>query len=152
MDPKEIYAGAYFLAARAHMNQFDKGGRPYMEHLERVAENFRNDWTLKTVAILHDILEDTWVTKDMLEHLFGNDIADAVEALTRKENQSYGDFIKELTNNVMAIRVKMVDLTDNMDLGRLKEINDEDLDRVKKYAKWRKYLREYYFTNVLKCS
>jgi hypothetical protein len=39
-----------------------------------------------------------------------------------------------------------------MDLGRLKEINDEDLDRVKKYAKWRKYLREYYFTNVLKCS
>lgn len=139
MTTVETFAAAYYIASRAHEGQTDLAGKDYFLHPQRVADKF-SDYTLKTVAILHDTLEDTWITEELLRKLFPESICDAVVALTRKSDESYGEFIKRLSRNSYARVVKIADLEDNLDLSRLKEIKDEDLDRVKKYAKWRTWL------------
>ena len=139
MTTVETFAAAYYIASKAHEGQTDLAGKDYFLHPQRVADKFL-DYTLKTVAILHDVLEDTWVTEDLLRKLFPKDICDSVVALTRKDNESYQEYIKRLSCDTWARKVKIEDLADNLDLSRLPEITDEDLNRAKKYAKWRNWL------------
>lgn len=139
MTTVETFAAAYYIASKAHEGQTDKAGKDYFLHPRRVADKF-SDYTLKTIAILHDTLEDTWVTEELLRKLFPGFICDAVVALTRKSDESYGEYIKRLSYNPGARKVKIADLEDNLNLSRLKEITDEDLERAKKYAKWRNWL------------
>ena len=139
MTTVETFAAAYYIASKAHEGQTDLAGKDYFLHPQRVANKF-SDYTLKTVAILHDVLEDTWVTEDLLRKLFSKDICDSVVALTRKDNESYQEYIKHLSCDAWARKVKIEDLADNLDLSRLPEITDEDLNRAKKYAKWRNWL------------
>lgn len=139
MTTVETFAAACYIASKAHEGQKDLAGVDYVLHLYRIADNF-SDYTLKTVAILHDILEDTWVTEDLLRKLFPKEICDAVVALTRGINESYQEYIRRLSCNYFARKVKIEDLADNLDLSRLPEITDEDLNRAKKYAKWRNWL------------
>ena len=139
MTTVETFAAAYYIASKAHEGQLDKAGKDYFLHPQRVADKF-SDYSLKTVAILHDVLEDTWITEELLRKLFPEYICDAVVALTRKSDESYGEFIKRLSCNVFARKVKIEDLADNLDLSRIQEITDEDLNRAKKYAKWRNWL------------
>lgn len=139
MTTVETFAAAYYIASKAHEGQTDKAGKDYFLHPRRVADKF-SDYTLKTIAILHDTLEDTWVTEELLRKLFPGFICDAVVALTRKSDESYGEYIKRLSCNPGARKVKIADLEDNLNLSRLKEITDEDLERAKKYAKWRNWL------------
>lgn len=147
-DP-EYFAAAYFLALKAHEGQKDKAGKDYIEHPIRVAEKF-DCYMFKTVAILHDVLEDTWVTEDLLRKLFPKVIVDAVVLLTRKRDESYGQFIDRMCQDsdhdesfYIARSVKIEDLNDNLDLSRLKTITNEDLDRVKKYFKHKSKLEKY---------
>lgn len=135
------YEFALELAERAHHGQKDKAGQPYVEHLKRVASSMPND-ILKTIAILHDILEDTFVTRDMLLHLFSSTVVYNVDRLTRKDGESYSEYIDKILGSIPACKVKLADLEDNMNLSRLKEITDEDFDRVKKYEKARKKIKE----------
>ena len=139
MTTVETFAAAFYIASKAHEGQKDLAGEDYFLHLQRVADKF-SDYTLKTVAILHDILEDTWMTEDMLRKLFPENICDIVVALTRRSNESYGNYIKRLSCNYFARKVKIADLNDNLDLSRLEKITDEDFDRIKKYSKWRNWL------------
>lgn len=143
---------AYFIAERAHSGQFDKAGKPYIEHPVRVCEKMRDN-DCKIAALLHDTIEDTFVTKELVDKLFGDVIGLAVDLLTRKEGESYMDFINRmcLTDFIspwkersykIARLVKIADLEDNMNLGRLSEVTEEDLNRVKKYEKARKRLLE----------
>lgn len=135
------YEFALELAERAHFGQYDKAGKPYIDHPKRVASLMPND-ILKTIAILHDTLEDTFVTRDMLLHLFSSTVVYNVDLLTRKEGESYSEYIDKILGSIPACKVKLADLEDNMNLSRLKEITDEDLNRVKKYEKARKKIKE----------
>lgn len=83
------------FAFQAHKDHFFPDGRPYFSHLETVSElskqSFVNDssldeGTLCCLSYLHDIIEDTVVTQENIVHLFGNDIADGVSALTKNKN------------------------------------------------------------------
>lgn len=147
-DP-EYFAAAYFLALKAHEGQTDKAGKDYIEHPIRVADKF-DCYTFKTAAILHDVLEDTWVTEDLLRKLFPKVIVDSVVLLTRKEGESYGEFIDRMCHNeefddsfYIARAVKIEDFNDNLNLSRLDKITDEDIDRVKKYMKFKKRLEKF---------
>ena len=57
---------------------------------------------LKVTALLHDVLEDTRVTHDTLANLFGRRIADAVDALTRREGETYEAFIERVCQDDLA--------------------------------------------------
>ena len=122
------------FARMAHKGQKDKGGHDYINHPIAVAKMVNTDVD-KIVALLHDVLEDTDVKEVAIRWHFGNEVADAVLALTRRENEDYFDFIQRAKNNPIAKRVKIADITHNMDFSRLNEITNEDRARLKKYYK-----------------
>ena len=92
----------------------DDTGKPYIIHPSRIASKF-DDEILKSIAWLHDVLEDTLVTMDILKSkdippqvLFG------IKCLTRGKDETYFDFIMRIKNNDLARPVKIADIEDNM--------------------------------------
>ena len=73
---------------------------------------------------------------------FSEEILDAIDALSRRDNESYFDFINRCKENELARRVKILDVQDNMDLTRIKNPSEQDFKRVEKYAKALKILNE----------
>ena len=128
------------LAAFAHKGQKDKAGRDYINHPLAVSESLTEE-TEKTVALLHDILEDTFVTEETLRNLFGDEIADAVVSMTRIDGESYEDYIVRVGKNPISLKVKLADLKHNMDLSRLSVVTEADEKRTEKYKKAESYLR-----------
>lgn len=137
----DLLEKAELFAEKAHEGQFDKAGVPYIEHPKAVAAMVDDDMG-KVVAYLHDVVEDTEVSIDDIRKEFGNEVADAVDVLTRKKGVSYMDYIRGIKSNAFAVKVKKADLTHNMNLSRLSVISDEDIKRVKKYQKAYKILSE----------
>ena len=130
------------LAVDAHAGQIDKAGVPYILHPLRVMQACETI-EQKIVAILHDAIEDSPHTLDELQDRFGMSITDAVDALTRREGESYMEFVDRCGANTLARSVKLCDLADNMDLARLdREPTDADRRRQAKYAKAVKQLQD----------
>jgi (p)ppGpp synthase/HD superfamily hydrolase len=114
---KEMYGLAYELAKKAHAGQTRKDKKtPYFEHVKEVASRVKG-WDLKTVAILHDTIEDTTITADFLRNKgFPKPIVDAVVALTKpKDCQDYlGEVRRRILPNQLARVVKISDNYANM--------------------------------------
>lgn len=117
----------------AHKNQVDKSGMPYVFHPYHVAEQM-DDEKSTIVALLHDVIEDTDITLSDL-HGFDNEIIEAVDLLTRKEGQSYNQYIRDISSNELATKVKIADLKHNADLTRIEHPTQIDMDRVQKYSR-----------------
>lgn len=103
------------VARLAFVDKVDKQGAPYIHHLERVS---RAAGTLleRTVGWLHDAIEDTVVTEEMLKVFgFSDETISAVLVVTRRPGETYKDFIHRIktSGNAPAIRVKVLDLKDN---------------------------------------
>ena len=130
------------IALYAHQGQKDKGGNDYILHPRAVAAQMKTKEE-KTVALLHDIVEDTFVTKETLENLFGKEISEAVSTMSHKPQETYEEYIKKVARNHLARRVKIADLNHNMDLSRLPYISEKDLKRVEKYKKAMEYLQSF---------
>lgn len=107
---------AIAMAALAHGGQVDKVGAPYIFHPIRVASTF-SDEISQTVAVLHDVIEDTYVTLADLDAHFPQTVVNAVDALTRREGEAYEDFILRAGRNPIARLVKIADLRDNLRPG-----------------------------------
>lgn len=121
------------IACQAHENQKDKSGVPYILHPLRVMQKFIDEETMM-VAVLHDVVEDSPFDLDFLaKEGFTTRILGAVDALTRRENEAYTDFIDRVSLNDLAVKVKIEDIKDNLDVTRLKHIVENDLQRIKKY-------------------
>lgn len=107
------------IAVKAHSNQLDKGGNPYIFHPIRVALNCQTEEE-KIVALLHDVIEDTDTSIEQLEaEGFSKEILESIICLTKKECEDYMSFIKRVATNRTATNVKLQDLADNMDTSRL---------------------------------
>lgn len=131
LTPDEQLAKAKKIAYERHANQLDKGGNPYIEHPKYVAEHV-NTVLDKTVAWLHDTIEDTGYTVSMMRaDGFDDNVINAVQLLTHKKGEPYLDYIKNLASNETARNVKIADLHNNMDLTRL-PVNDRNTDDVKR--------------------
>jgi hypothetical protein len=57
----------------------------------------------------------------------------AVDALTRRDDETYDAFIARLAGNPLAARVKLADLEDNLDLRRLPALTEHDHERLGRY-------------------
>lgn len=123
------------LAVKHHSGQVDKAGQPYIMHLIRVMIKGQTD-TEKICGVLHDIVEDTDCTFQALkDEGFSDEIIDIVSCVTKINNEPYEDFISRILKNPIAVKVKINDLEDNMNLNRLNEITSRDTERLKKYNK-----------------
>lgn len=142
MNWHELYDLALQIATKAHEGQKDKSGYEYIMHPIRVAERCK-DTRAKIVALLHDTIEDTFVTTDYLrEQGFPDEIIEGVLSVTKHQGESYDEFVRRAAENHLGKEVKKADLEDNMDIRRLKELTDEDVGRLRKYLRAWQFLNE----------
>ena len=133
MNLEQQLSLATSIAIGVHKGQFDKNDKPYLNHVFRVM-NAGQTIQEKIVGVLHDVIEDSDMTiEDLINYGFETDILDAVNAMTHYENEDYDEYIDRVISNPIAIRVKINDLTDNMDMRRLKIMDDESIGRLKRY-------------------
>lgn len=128
------------IAYNAHMNQFDKAGVPYIYHPIHLAEQMDSE-TECIVALLHDVVEDTEVTFEQLEKEFPKQVIEAIRLLTHDKKVEYEEYIKELSKNPIAKKVKIADLLHNSDETRLEKITIKDVAKRKKYKNALEFLR-----------
>ena len=130
----DIYSRSEALVNRFFKNKIDKSNHDYREHLRHVSEDFTNK-KVKSLALLHDILEDTEVTSnDLLNLGYSKSEVSVLEILTNTWD-NYEEYIDNIlnSNNKIALNIKVKDLLHNMDLTRLKKITLRDIKRAKKY-------------------
>lgn len=128
---------AFELAHKAHREQGDKSGAPYIGHVLRVATPFYDRPFETTVALLHDIVEDTEVTLGYIELEFGWGVRDAVDAITRRRGEGVEMYLKRVKANRTAELIKRVDIADNLDPYRLGKLRTKEAQRLsKKYSNY----------------
>lgn len=109
------YRRARALARMLHRGQKDKAGRPYFSHVHRVADRMET-YGEATVAFLHDVVEDTQCELNDLRVLgFSWDVVAAVDALTRREGETYAAFVERCAQHPVARRVKVADVLDHLE-------------------------------------
>ena len=123
------------LCFKAHKDQVDKSGMPYVFHPFHVAEQMTDEATT-IVALLHDVVEDTdYTLGDIAAEGFGKEILEAVALMTHEDDVPYLDYVAKLKDNPIARAVKLADLAHNSDLSRIGEIDEETKQRLEKYKK-----------------
>lgn len=123
------------LAIELHDGQLDKAGMPYILHPQRVAgdlqiRGFSTDH--QVVALLHDVVEDCpGVTLDSLRaDGVSEKQLEAIDAISRRDDEKYADYIRRCSKNPIAKQVKIADLYDNLSPARqsgLKEYKQKSL-------------------------
>lgn len=132
---------AISIAVEAHRGQQDKSGAPYILHPLSVMGRVSGE-TEKIVAVLHDVAEDTpWTLEDLSREGFPDEVLTALDCVTKREGESYDDFVKRSASNPVARRVKLADLEENMDLRRMKAVAQKDFERLAKYLTAWQYLK-----------
>ena len=122
-----MIAAARLISKLAHKGQVDKAGIDYFTHPEAVAAMLDTPQE-KVVGYLHDTVEDTDVTVEEIREIFGDEIADAVALMTHAKG--------------VPRKVKLADLTHNMDIRRIRNPRQKDYDRIeKKYKPAYEYLK-----------
>ena len=142
MNFDELREKAMQIAEKVHKNQVDKAGKPYILHPVRVERRCTRQED-RLVALLHDTVEDGNIASEYLLLVgFSQEVVDAVLSVSRKRGEDYFEFIQRCKANPIGRRVKICDLEDNMDITRLNQLTEKDIERLKKYHKAYKILNE----------
>ena len=121
---------AITIAASAHQHQLDKNGAPYILHPIRIMLKMEGEEKM-IAAVLHDVVEDTdWTVDRLRSEGFSERIIKLVDLLSRRETETYDEFIERIRMDPTAVEIKLADLEDNMDLTRLPEISGKDISRL----------------------
>src|ERR671914_916818 len=125
---EELLAEAYNVAHAAHRGQTRKSGEPFVYHplaTAGILAELHLDPTTVAAALLHDVLEDTGVTKEGLETRFGEEVAAIVDGVTKLKRLPAGNFeeaqaeslrkmIVAMSKDVRVIIIKLADRLHNM--------------------------------------
>ena len=129
----ELTKKAMKLCFEAHRDQVDKTGLPYVFHPFHVAEQMQDEITT-TVALLHDVIEDTnYTLEDLTDMGFPAAVTDALKLLTHDKSVPYLEYVLRIKANPVAKAVKLADLKHNSDLSRLDKVDEKALERIEKY-------------------
>lgn len=132
---------AIIFAVKAHADQLDKAGIPYILHpLAVMLDPSLTTEEDRVVAVLHDVLEDTHATEEELLREFGSLITSAVSVLTKGKDERGEEGYKRYIERVKAtgcipLSVKKADIRHNISYERLKKLStlDEQLYLYDKY-------------------
>ena len=105
------------VAAQYHEGQFDKVGKPYILHPIKVYEYLEDPTEDEAItAILHDVVEDTLCTFEILRLLgFSEEVIEAVDAITRQKSETYIEYLVRCCKNEIATKVKFADVKHNFE-------------------------------------
>ena len=138
----EMTIKAVKIAYDAHMGQLDYNGVPYIFHPYHLAEQMDDEISC-TVALLHDVVEDTSITFADLEQMFPKQVVEIVMLLTHDEKVDYFEYIRKIKTNAIATKVKLADIKHNSNEARSLGSNltkEQLLYWKEKYAKAKEIL------------
>ncbi|CRI64790.1 (P)ppGpp synthetase I, SpoT/RelA [Thiocapsa sp. KS1] len=130
LPPEQVseFYRAYLFGAEAHEGQSRKSGEPYIYHpvaVARILAEMHMDYKCLIAALLHDVIEDTPVTKEQVAEVFDEEIADLVDGVSklsqiefesRAEAQaaSLQKMLLAMTRDIRVILIKLADRLHNM--------------------------------------
>ena len=130
------------FAYDAHHGAVDSTGVPYIFHPMHLAEQMDTEYAC-CAALLHDVVEDTDITLDDLRAAgFPLPVIVAVGLLTHDPRVDYFDYVRALKANPIAKAVRLADLKHNSDLSRWPRLDEQDIERNRKYAMAKAILME----------
>jgi len=129
-DPDlDLIKKAYVYSAKVHQGQIRKTGEPYLVHPLEVAgllAELKLDESSVVTGLLHDTIEDTLATKGEIAELFGAEIADLVDGVTKlsqftaadtqeeKQAENFRKMVVAMAKDIRVLLVKLADRTHNM--------------------------------------
>lgn len=148
---------AISIAVEAHQGQTDKGGNPYILHPLRIMMSLKTEEEM-IVGVLHDVVEDcadrgfTW--EYLRDQGFSETVLDALRTVTKTPDEekhfkslsgqervaAYLEFVNRAKENPIGRRVKRADIFDNLNVSRIGELTQKDLDRLNQYKRAIKFL------------
>ncbi|MYF98310.1 bifunctional (p)ppGpp synthetase/guanosine-3',5'-bis(diphosphate) 3'-pyrophosphohydrolase [Candidatus Poribacteria bacterium] len=135
----------YSFAENAHRKQLRKSGDPYFMHCVRTAEilaQLQLDMDTICAGLMHDVLEDTGITRDEMKQKFGNNIANLVEGVTKigrykfsgghrkRQAETYRKLLLATAEDMRVILIKLADRLHNMET--LDYLSTEQQQRISK--------------------
>ncbi len=127
------------IATVAHEGQTRFDGSPYVNHPVRVMRTVEaqgHGLFTQQVAVLHDVVEDTDWTLDLLAaEGFGDEVLIPLDLLTKRPGDIYEEYVARLMPNPRARAVKKADLMDNMDLTGLENPSRRRIETIEKYGR-----------------
>ncbi|MCB0795845.1 MAG: phosphohydrolase [Flavobacteriales bacterium] len=122
-------ANAIRLAAKVHKGQTDRLGKPYILHVMRVMMR-GHDLEEQVLGALHDVLERSDLTlADLAKKGYPDRILRALDHISRRKEEDYAGYIDRVMNDPLAVRVKVHDLADKMDLKHVESLEPNDVKR-----------------------
>jgi GTP diphosphokinase / guanosine-3',5'-bis(diphosphate) 3'-diphosphatase len=129
-DPDlDLIKKAYVYSAKVHQGQIRKTGEPYLIHPLEVAgllAELKLDESSVVTGLLHDTIEDTLATKEEIAELFGGEIAELVDGVTKlsqfsaantqeeKQAENFRKMVVAMAKDIRVLLVKLADRTHNM--------------------------------------
>ena len=141
-DELGVFLHALEFSSAAHQGQYRKDGEPYVTHPLAVAAilaSWRMDIQTLASALLHDVVEDTPVTREQLTEQFGQSVADLVDGVTKldklqfesKTHAQAENFRKTLLAMARDVRVILIKLADRLhNMRTLSAMSTEQRQRI----------------------
>ncbi len=139
----DLIKKAYVYSAKVHQGQLRKSGEPYLIHPLEVAgllAELKLDEASVVTGLLHDTIEDTLATKEEITELFGPEIADLVDGVTKlsqfsaantheeKQAENFRKMVVAMAKDIRVLLVKLADRTHNM--RTLDHMKPESQERI----------------------
>ena len=116
---------AITIACNAHQGQSSINGEPYILHPLRLLIKAKSNEE-KIIAALHDVIEKSSISlADLKNQGFDQNIIGSIDSLSRRRGESYVDYIARLMQNRISIKIKLLDLADNIKIHN--ENNDNGI-------------------------
>ena len=139
------------IAVEAHAGQVDKGGNPYILHPLRVMLSLNSEEE-RIVGVLHDVVEDCegWTWERLKEQGCSDKIIEALKSVSKtleeekqfkemddpdEKMEHYLQFIQRAKTNKIGRNEKAADIRDNLDISRIDDITERDINRLNRYKK-----------------
>ena len=98
----------------AHKGQSSINGEPYILHPLRLLINLKSNEE-RIIAVLHDVIEKSNISlADLKDEGFSQNIVSSIDSLSRRGSESYVDYMGRLMENKISVKIKLLDLADNI--------------------------------------
>ena len=136
----QLLEKAISIAVDSHSGQVNDKAQPYVLHPLRMmfkAVTIEE----KIIAVLHDVIEKTTIDLEYLRSVgFSDRIVLGIDALSRRPQENYDKYIDRVAENKLAIKVKIIDLDDNINSLDLDKSQESKSNKFLKYQKARNTL------------
>lgn len=129
----------------SHYGSLDKNCKPFVLHPIRVAMSLMSEESddVFIAALLHDTVENTTRTIEEIREKFGEKVASLVDSLTRRNGETYMQFIHRCAADPIARIIKLADIEDNIRPERVQTLPDAQRGITDRYDKARKILNSH---------